>query len=56
MTEVEKDSHTPKKSPGTQVLDAWTRNQDQTLENVLRAFPLLTREEAIQALEEAGFY
>jgi hypothetical protein len=38
------------------VLEGWTERHDQVLENVLRAYPMLTREKVVDQLKAAGFY
>jgi hypothetical protein len=38
------------------VLEGWAERQDQVLENVLRAYPMLTREKVVEQLKAAGFY
>lgn len=56
MAEYGKDKQSIVKSPGTLVIEAWAKNQDQVLEDLLRDHPALTREEAIEHLTDAGFY
>ena len=52
------DETKPKTKPKTETknpIDMW-REQGQVLENILRAYPTLTREQAIEELKTTGFY
>jgi hypothetical protein len=46
----------PAKNGAIALVNRMAKNQDQVLEQVLRDFPELTREEAVAALKAEGFY